>query len=101
MTQQNQLAEARPCKQLFYMQTLRRRIDLLSKQKSDIRTSLVAAKSSCEGKADDNEFLKAQIKVSLSCTAPPRTPYFPVSAVFHAPVAHFPSYKPLAWVRSV
>ena len=48
------------------LQTLRRRIDLLSKQKSDIKTSLVAAKSSCEGRADDNDVLKAQIKVPVT-----------------------------------
>lgn len=51
------------------LQTLRRRIDLLSKQKSDTKASLAAVKSSCEGKADDNNNLKAQIKVS-SCTDP-------------------------------
>lgn len=93
MTQQIRLAEARPRKQLVDMQTLRRRIDLLSKQKSDIRTSLVAAKSSCEAKTDDNEFLQAQIKVSLSCTTTPSIIYSVVSAVFHAPSAYATSYR--------
>ena len=46
------------------MQTLRRRIDVLSKQKSDIKASLAAAKSSCDSKAGDNDSLKSQIKVS-------------------------------------
>lgn len=78
------------------LQTLRRRIDLLSKQKSDIRTSLAAAKSSCEGKADDNDFLNAQIKVSFLHTT---TPYISNSAVFHGPIAHSSGYKLLACIR--
>ncbi len=45
------------------LQTLRRRIDVLSKQKSDIKASLTAAKSSCESKSGDNDSLRSQIKV--------------------------------------
>lgn len=58
--------------QLSLLQALRRRIDLLSKQKSDTKATLAAAKSSCEGKADENDTLKAQIKVNLpQSTEPP------------------------------
>ena len=49
------------------LQTLRRRIDVLSKQKSDIKASLTAAKSSCESKSGDNESLRSQIKVRNLC----------------------------------
>ena len=45
------------------LQTLRRRIDVLSKQKSNIKASLSAAKSGCESKAEDNGSLRSQIKV--------------------------------------
>jgi len=49
------------------LQTLRRRIDVLSKQKSDIKASLTAAKSSCESKSGDNDSLRSQIKVRNLC----------------------------------
>lgn len=45
------------------LQTLRRRIDVLSKQKSDLKASLTAAKSSYESKSGDNDSLISQIKV--------------------------------------
>ncbi|KAL3157768.1 hypothetical protein ABBQ32_012194 [Trebouxia sp. C0010 RCD-2024] len=59
----NRLSAARSkMKQKSHVEALRRRIDLLSKQKSDTKATLAAAKSSCEGKADENDTLKAQIK---------------------------------------
>ena len=48
---------------LHALQNLRRRIDVLSKQKSDMRASVAAAKSTCESKASDNEDLRAQVQV--------------------------------------
>ena len=53
------------CQHAYLLQTLRRRIDVLSKQKSDIKSSLAAAKSSCEHKDDDNSCIKSQIKVAM------------------------------------
>ncbi|KAL0052512.1 hypothetical protein WJX82_003279 [Trebouxia sp. C0006] len=59
----NRLSAARSkMKQKSHVETLRRRIDVLSKQKSDIKASLTAAKSSCESKSGDNESLRSQIK---------------------------------------
>ncbi|DBA86194.1 TPA: hypothetical protein ACH3X1_005701 [Trebouxia sp. C0004] len=59
----NRLSAARSkMKQKSHVETLRRRIDVLSKQKSDIKASMTAAKSSCESKAGDNDSLRSQIK---------------------------------------
>lgn len=78
---------SRAHQQLSMLQALRRRIDLLSKQKSDTKTSLAAAKSSCEGKADENGTLKAQIKVTLAhSTESP--PVFSL-IMYDAALAHF------------
>ena len=49
--------------QACLLQTLRRRIDGLSKQKSDTKASLAEAKASCDNKADANCSLKSQIRV--------------------------------------
>lgn len=58
----------RLCEQLRIVQALRRQITALEAQKKELKGGMAKAKASCELKANENEALKAQIKVPHNTT---------------------------------
>ena len=62
----NQECDLQTC--VCLLQALRRQISALEAQKKDLKGGMAKVKASCEQKANENEALRAQIKVTQAVT---------------------------------